>query len=228
MTDDAYYHRGPVTVCMPVGHFFKQVVTEVIGAIEPPFRVLGVTYDYERDEATVDYENPPADARMTTMSIRKVGGVAVSRVSPVEAIARTARVYSRRVNRATGVVMPPSAEWASELRHDFPGWFDIEFECNAGWSDMIRAMAEWLREIGVSDADFNFTQVKEKFAGLRAYSVTVDMLHSKSTRVRNIVSAFEAISTGICESCGEPGKVRKTEHGYFYTACDKHADDPPV
>jgi len=221
MTNDAYYHRGPVTVCMPVSFLFDRVVRKVIGPLEPPFRVLGVTYDYDRDEATVDYEHPPTGPRTSTWP-EKVIGFSVDRALVVEAIARTARVYSRRINRATGQVMPVRDDWATELRHALPAWFNLEFECNAGWADLLRAMSEWLWELGMPEG-FRFLQVKEKFAGLRAYASVRTLTTEQVNLVRARIDACEAVSFGTCEQCGEPGKVRETDCGWFYTACDRHA-----
>jgi len=222
MTDDSYYLRGPATVCNPTGWFFDRIIREVVGPIEPPFRVLGVTYDYDRGEATVDYVSPPTGPRPST---DEVIGYVVDRSLVVEEIARTARVYSRRVSRATARTTPVRDDWAAELRHDFPGWYDVDFECHAGWADLLRAMSEGLWEIGLPQG-FRFMQVKEKFGGLRAY-VSVRTLTAEQTHtVRARIDACEAVSFGICERCGDPGTVRKTDRGWFYTACDRHARDP--
>jgi len=220
MTDDTYYLRGPATVCNPTGWFFRQIVVAVVGPIEPPFRVLGVTYDYDRDEATVDYVHPPTGPRQSTGSEGEIG-YSVDRALVVEAIARTARVYSRRINRATGQVMPVRDDWAAELRHDFPRWFDIDFDCHGGWSDLIRAMAEWLWEFGLP-AGFKFAQVKEKFGGLRAYSSGRVLSTEQLDLVRARVDVFDIIGLFVCERCGEPGRPRRKD-GIYYTACDKHA-----
>ncbi|WP_445504324.1 hypothetical protein [Microvirga sp. G4-2] len=221
MTDDTYYLRGPATVCNPTGFFFDRVVREIVGPIERPFRVFGVTYDYDLAEATVDYEHPPTGPRTSTWP-EQVISYAVDRALVVEAIARTACAYSRRVNRETGRTLPPSAGWAAELRRYFPRWFDLEFECDVGWADLIQAMAEWVHEIGVPPR-FKFSQVKEKLAGLRAYSCGLGMSHAQIIRVRGVIAACETVSYGICGQYGEPGTVRKTAQGYYYTACDKHA-----
>lgn len=220
MTDDTYYLRGPATVCNPTGWFFRQLVTAVVGPIEPPFRALGVTYDYDRDEATVDYINPPTGPRQSTGPERVIG-YSVDRAIVVEAIARTARVYSRRVSRATARTIPVRDDWAAELRHDFPGWFDVDFECHSGWSDLLRAMPEWLWELGLP-AGFRFNQVKEKFAGLRAYASVRTLTTEQVNIVRDRIDACEVISLFICEQCGEPGRPRR-KYGFFHTACDKHA-----
>lgn len=220
MTDDTYYLRGPATVCNPTGYFFRQVVREVIGPIERPFRVLGVTYDYDCDEATVDYVIPPTGPRTSTGPERVIG-YAVDRAIVVEAIARTARVYSRRISRATGVTREIDHTWLAELQHDFPHMFPSEVECNRGWADLIRAMAEWVGELGLPEG-FRFVQIKEKFGGLRAYSSGRVMSTDQLNVVRTRVDAFETISLFVCEKCGEPGRPR-FDGGWHFTACDKHA-----
>jgi len=86
-------------------------------------------------------------------------------------------------------------------------------------------MSEWLREIGVPPR-FRFRQIKEKFAGLRAYSSGIGMSHDEIIRARGVIAACETASFGICEKCGEPGIIRKTARGWYYTACDRHSSDP--
>jgi hypothetical protein len=205
---------------MPVSHFFDRAVTAVVGPIERPFRVLGVTYNHDRDEATVDYINPPIGPS-TSREPEKVIGSAVDRATVVEAVARTARVYSRRVSRATGRTIPVGESWAAELRQDFPRWFDIDFECHGGWADLIRAMSEWLWELGLPTG-FKFDQVKEKFAGLRAYASVRTLTAEQANIVDGRIDACEVISPFICERCGEPGRPRQ-KNGFFYAACEKYA-----
>jgi hypothetical protein len=206
---------------MPVSHFFDRIVRDVVGPIEPPFRVLGITYNYDRDEANVDYVSSPAGPRTAT---ERVIGYSIDRILVIDAIARTARVYSRRIDRATSLPNPVREDWAAELRHDFPGWFDIDMECKAGWSDLIRAMAEWLWELGLPKG-FRFVRIKEKFAGLRAYSSGRALSPEILNAVRTRVDAFEAVSLFVCEQCGEPGRPRRRDN-FFYAACGKHAHDP--
>jgi hypothetical protein len=58
------------------------------------------------------------------------------------------------------------------------------------------------------------TQVKEKFGTLRFYYDGGDEL------ISGLVTMAEAMSSRICETCGNPGKIRG--RSWFYTACDEH------
>lgn len=43
---------------------------------------------------------------------------------------------------------------------------------------------------------------------------------------RNVLDAFELLSTGRCERCGLPGR-RRIVCGGVFTLCDEHARDSP-
>ena len=64
---------------------------------------------------------------------------------------------------------------------------------------------------------FFFSQIKEKFAGLRAYSYGGD------DYTRGLVDMAEAYSYNICENCGSPGKEQPT--GWIKTLCDPCFND---
>jgi hypothetical protein len=124
------------------------------------------------------------------------------------------------VSRSTARTAPVREDWAAELRHDFPGWFDVNFGCHGGWSDLTRAMAEWLWELGMPKG-FHFLQIKEKFGGLRAYASVRTLTTEQMHIVRERIDACEAASYGICEKCGEPGHPRRKD-GIYQTSCDQH------
>lgn len=101
------------------------------------------------------------------------------------------------------------------IRDRWPERFRCGFECGAGWTDLITAVGEVLDLWG---AWVDFTQVKEKFGGLRMYFYGVD----EGGRADELVDAAEELSYALCESCGKPAKVRD-RGGYIFTACDEHA-----
>jgi hypothetical protein len=216
MTDDVYFWRGPATLCFRAEEMFRPLYESAIAPIEPPFRILGI--DCDEADARVVYEHPPTGPREAD-GPGGIVGYSVDRGLVTEAIARLVRVYSRRVDETTASVRPPSGDWIAELRRDFSRRFDCPVECDAGWSDLIRAMAEWLSELGVQR--WRVSQVKEKFGSLRAYSSGVGLSSEEGRQVWDVVAAFEAVSRFVCERCGEPGRPRRKD-GCFYTACDRH------
>jgi hypothetical protein len=67
-----------------------------------------------------------------------------------------------------------------------------------------------LRKLGF---DTGFAQIKEKFAGLRAYA------NGATPEQWKVIEQAEYDSETICEECGQPGTLR--EIGWMYLRCDK-------
>jgi len=65
-----------------------------------------------------------------------------------------------------------------------------------------------------------FTQVKEKYGGLRAYTTYVD------DYIDGVINMAESMSYVTCEVCGNPGEIRGS--GWYYTACDEHTDPEDI
>lgn len=134
-----------------------------------------------------------------------------------------------------------------------------------GWYDLIRNLCDYItavtrrkmwvklkegvtvtnkdREWKSTDVDcpiIRFTQVKEKFAGLRIYFdayhevpddllsiLDPDDLEKQKNRIWTIVSEAieftEYLSCRTCEICGKKGKVYRD--GWWKTLCDEHKGD---
>lgn len=82
-------------------------------------------------------------------------------------IGRTWELRSRRWDPIGQSVADPDPDWVTSLRVRWPGTFDCEVSCCAGWCDLIEAVTVWLKERGDL---VPFTQVKVKFGELRMYS----------------------------------------------------------
>ena len=82
------------------------------------------------------------------------------------------------------------------------------FEVGNGWYNLLDELLEKLSKFdGVALA-----QVKEKFGSLRVY------IHGGSDEVHDLIHEYEAKSAKICETCGEPGKIRG--RGWLRATCD--------
>lgn len=103
-------------------------------------------------------------------------------------------------------------------------------ECGDGWYDIIASLcfkiSQHERNIESRNtylidqkqeptiySQFQFTQIKEKFGGLRIYSYGGDDYTS------GLVAMAESWSFYTCENCGEKGKPVKG--GWILTLCDK-------
>ena len=107
-------------------------------------------------------------------------------------------------------------------------------ECGNGWSDIIESLcfmiAQQERNIEgnnkyraskgeqpVEYEPFRFTQIKEKFGGLRVY------YYGGNEYTRGLVGMAESWSYHTCEKCGEKGKPNKK--GWIMTLCDNCKKD---
>lgn len=103
-------------------------------------------------------------------------------------------------------------------------------ECGDGWFDILSSLcfliAQHERNIEgnnkyrktqnlepVSYEPVQFTQIKEKFGGLRIYTYGGDEY------VQGSKSMAESWSYHTCENCGEKGQPNKT--GWIITSCNK-------
>jgi len=98
------------------------------------------------------------------------------------------------------------------------------FECGDGWEKIIRQAASMLELLNnkwqlPKEEWIRASQIKEKFGTLRFY---VDCPVGEAADIAFAVAdQAERRSEGICEECGEWGRLRG--RGWFYTACDKHS-----
>lgn len=115
--------------------------------------------------------------------------------------------------------IPLDDTWRDRLRQRWPERLQCSMDCGPGWSDIVEAVCELIDQEGVTL--YQFTQIKEKFAGLRMYWSGED----PAGRIDQLVEAAEEISFSVCERCGS-GRAKVWNHrGYVYTACDEHVID---
>lgn len=103
-------------------------------------------------------------------------------------------------------------------------------ECNFGWYDILSSLcfmiAQHERNIEgnnkyrisqnqkpIDYEPFQFTQIKEKFGGLRVYS------NGGDDYTRGLIGMAECWSYKSCEICGNKGQT--TKHGWLKTICEK-------
>lgn len=131
----------------------------------------------------------------------------------IELLTRTWELRSRRWDPVDQAVADPDPGWVASFRTRWPGIFDCEVSCCAGWADLIEAVTVWLddrREL------VPFGQIKEKFSELRMYpSGKISEFGSDLTLI-----AEHSLSGHICELCGAPGVQR--DEAYMMTLCDRH------
>lgn len=91
--------------------------------------------------------------------------------------------------------------------------------CDDGWYDLIDSACSCIsNHLKRVPSKFKFTQVKEKFAGLRMYSEGADDF------IDGVISMAETLSYRICEVTGGPG-VRCVQGGYIRTLSASKAEE---
>jgi len=112
------------------------------------------------------------------------------------------------------------------------GYYPFWLECGAGWLPMLDALCRNIQgHVDNQNTSYDYkvkrgeakeeerpdfqvvaTQVKEKFGGLRFYTMGGDAY------IDGLISMAESMSYQICERCGNPGKVGGK--GWITTMCD--------
>lgn len=80
-----------------------------------------------------------------------------------------------------------------------------------GWRDLLWKLCEDIQAINPPE-DFKFSQIKEKFGGLRAY------YDGGNEEVWDLVNKAEQDSFNVCEGCGSRESIT-TEGGWLITLC---------
>ena len=86
-----------------------------------------------------------------------------------------------------------------------------------GWYDICREIDVQLKAI---DPNYQVSQIKEKFGGLRYYYTPSDATGAVDwEKMRAIVSKGEEQSYTICEECGNPGEPQTGGRYWVRTLC---------
>lgn len=130
---------------------------------------------------------------------------------------------------------------SKELCDKYPSLFSLKdnnrepigaygIECDDGWYDILSSICfmvdqherniEGNNKYRISQNQnpidyepFQFTQIKEKFGGLRVYS------NGGDDYTRGLIGMAECWSYKTCEICGNKGQT--TKHGWLTTICEK-------
>ena len=90
-------------------------------------------------------------------------------------------------------------------------------ECGDGWYGLIEQVC---LDIKYLKTPIEWTQIKEKFGGLRMYFRFLGYpKQAEVDEVYKVIDRAEEQSFKICEQCGEVGK-RQTDHYWVRTECD--------
>lgn len=114
--------------------------------------------------------------------------------------------------------LEPRNLWTDKIPQDYDYSYTRADEISAGWRKAFgKALFEELRQelIKFDFLDqFRFTQIKEKYGGLRLYCGA----YPAGSQVFEILSKYEKMSAHVCEVCGKPGEILDVA-GWFECRC---------
>ena len=128
-----------------------------------------------------------------------------------------------------------SPELADKLIQQYPEQFkNLKYlECDDGWYEILSRLCyivnnrlDYKKRVNEPLGYFGWSQIKEKFGGLRAYSSGADEY------IRGAIEMAESMSYITCEATGEKGKPRKKRRddngepmpAWIKTLCDNEAE----
>lgn len=110
----------------------------------------------------------------------------------------------------------------SDIRKKYPKLFSpyVEISIGRGWMHIIDDLCTTLQIWSdVHSQQVEITQVKEKFGGLRVYT-----LYSNED-IDYLITQAEQRAKHTCEVCGNPGTL-DTKRSWIKTLCSTHSQTP--
>ena len=128
-----------------------------------------------------------------------------------------------------------SPELDNKLIQQYPEQFkNLKYlECDDGWYEILSRLCyivnnrlDYKKRVNEPLGYFGWSQIKEKFGGLRAYANGADEF------IRGAIEMAESMSYITCEATGEKGKPRKQRRddngepmpAWIKTLCDNEAN----
>lgn len=93
--------------------------------------------------------------------------------------------------------------------------------CEQGWQNLLDRMCRRIESALRSGERVHFSQVKEKFAGLRVYW-RGEVSTETATHINEAIALAQARAACTCEECGAAGELYN-HAGRYQTLCDTHA-----
>ena len=129
-----------------------------------------------------------------------------------------------------------SPELTTKLIEQYPEQFkNLKYlECDDGWYEILSRLCyivnnriDYKQRLNEPLESFYWSQIKEKFGGLRAYCYGADEF------IRGAIDMAESMSYITCEATGEKGKVRHKKFdedgqpipAWVRTLCDSEATE---
>lgn len=105
----------------------------------------------------------------------------------------------------------------NDVKHMYTSMELFGVECGKGWYELIIPIAEYIekfnKEHPENEYPMCFTQIKEKWGGLRVY------VNYGTKELFDMIEKAESESYNICETCGSRKDVGEKFDGWYETMC---------
>lgn len=101
--------------------------------------------------------------------------------------------------------------WSNYIEVD-EGWYQIVLDCDA--------------ELTALDPDYSILQIKEKFGGLRYYTMLSDQANGDPElrdKIDAVITKYENLALQTCEATGRPGVMMRSVGGWCKTLNPEYA-----
>lgn len=89
-----------------------------------------------------------------------------------------------------------------------------------GWMNVIVELDAKIAELV---PDYNISQIKEKFGGLRFYIGPLEEGPGVFDKVHQLIRDAEEVADNLCDQCGKPGQMcNPNGRGWIATRCEDH------
>jgi hypothetical protein len=119
------------------------------------------------------------------------------------------------------------AKW-DRLRAAHPDVETLSATCGVGWLPLVAAFLDEAKAKLPEGARLTMLRAREK-RGLLSLAYRVAPLTRETSVYDGLMAAaarIEMASRQVCETCGEPGRLRRLDDGRPATRCGKHATPP--
>ncbi|MBF0816249.1 hypothetical protein E4U02_07495 [Microbacterium paludicola] len=113
--------------------------------------------------------------------------------------------------------LPPEIE---AIRDRIPEAWGKWIDAGPGWFPLLAGLD---RELARIAPDYEVHQCKAKFGSLRFYASAEFTSDDDAERFHGLIRTAETASAGICEECGEEGRLVDVK-GWMWALCERHEE----
>lgn len=91
-----------------------------------------------------------------------------------------------------------------------------------GWRNIVENLCQQILELNPPE-QFQVSQIKEKFGGLRFYwNGHSELKEDLKAQITSLIRKAESEAYKTCQDCGNPGVICRKPSGWIFVACENH------